>query len=253
MIKKQSIMFAAFTAAILLQSASLHAEEEVLSTLGCMLQPSKTVQISSPVHGVLDSVQVKRGDSIKKGTTLFQLKAGVEKKAVQLALVRAKFAKRKVARNKELFDQEILTEHERDEIETEYLIARSELHLQQEELALRKVLSPINGVVVNSFNNKGEYVTSEPIMSLATLNPLHIDLLLPSTYFGQISLKQQLLIKPESNMIDAKTAKVIIVDPLIDSASGTFRVQLQMSNPGNKIPAGIRCSAQITSKPPASK
>jgi len=86
-------------------------------------------------------------------------------------------------------------------------------------------------------------------MSLATLDPLHIDLLLPSTYFGQISLKQQLLIKPESDTIDARIAKVIIVDPLIDSASGTFRVQLEMSNPGNKIPAGIRCSAQIINEP----
>ncbi len=38
----------------------------------------------------------------------------------------------------------------------------------------------------------------------------------------------------------------ITVDPLIDPASGTFRVQLVMTNPGNRIPAGLRCSAQKT-------
>ena len=248
MIKKQSVMFSVAAAFMFAQVGSIHAEEQALSTLGCMLEPSEKVQVSSPVTGVLDKVLVKRGDSIKKGDRLFQLNAGVEREGVKLATVRAEFAQRKSQRNQELYDQDILTAHERDEIETELLIANSELRLKQQELNLRKVYSPINGVVVNRFNNKGEYVNIDPIMSLATLDPLHVDLLLPSSYFGEISVKQELLIKPASDMIDARMAKVIIVDPLIDPASGTFRVQLRMSNPKNKIPAGLRCSAQIISK-----
>lgn len=31
----------------------------------------------------------------------------------------------------------------------------------------------------------------------------------------------------------------------VDSVSGTFRVQLVMANPLNKIPAGLRCSARL--------
>ncbi|WP_299196033.1 efflux RND transporter periplasmic adaptor subunit [uncultured Amphritea sp.] len=245
--KKQHVMFMLAAGLMFTQPGSLHADELTLSTLGCMLEPSEKVQISSPVTGVLDKVQVKRGDSTKKGESLFQLKAGVEREAVQLARVRAEFATRKQQRNKDLYDEDILTANERDEIETEVLIAKSELRLKQQELELRRVSSPINGVVVNRFNNEGEYVTTDPILSLATLDPLHVDLLLPASYFGKISLKQALLIKPESDEIAAITAKVNIVDPIIDSASGTFRVQLVMPNPGNKIPAGIRCTAQAVS------
>ena len=173
----------------------------------------------------------------------------MEKESVELARVKAEFAKRKAERNKDLYNDDILTIHERDEIETELLIAETELRLKKQELALRTVYSPINGVVVDRFNNKGEYVNIDPIMDLATLDPLHIDLLLPANYFGQITLGQKLMIKPESDTIDARIAKVIIVDPLIDPASGTFRVQLVMSNPDNKIPAGIRCGAQLINKP----
>lgn len=245
----KQVMFMLAAGLLFTQAGSLHADELTLSTLGCMLEPSEKVQISSPVSGVLDKVQVKRGDSIKKGQSLFQLKAGVEREAVQLASVRAEFAKRKQQRNMDLYDEDILTANERDEIETEVLIAKSELRLKEQELELRKVSSPINGVVVNRLNNEGEYVNTDPILSLATLDPLHVDLLLPASYFGKIALKQELLIKPESEVIAAKPAKVIIVDPLIDSGSGTFRVQLLMRNPGNKIPAGIRCTAQPVSKP----
>jgi len=89
MIKEQLVMCIFAGVFMVTQASNLYAEELVLSTLGCMLQPSKKVQISSPVAGVLDKVLVKRGDSIKKGNTLFQLKAGVEKEAVKLASVRA--------------------------------------------------------------------------------------------------------------------------------------------------------------------
>jgi len=246
---KHIIILTSAASFMLASTSSSAAEELTLSTLGCMLEPSKKVQVSSPVTGVLERVRVKRGDSVKKGSTLFQLKAGVEKENVELARVKAEFTKRKAQRNKDLYKDDILTMHEKDEIETELHIAEAELRLKKQELALRTVYSPINGMVVNRFNSEGEYVNIDPIMELATLDPLHIDLLLPASYFGQITLGQKLSIKPESDTIDARMAKVIIVDPLIDPASGTFRVQLVMSNPDNKIPSGIRCSAQLVSKP----
>ena len=246
---KQLIIQISAASFMLTSIGSSGAEKSTLSTLGCMLEPSENVQVSSPVTGVLDSVRIKRGDRVKKGNTLFQLKAGVEKERVELARVKAEFAKRKAQRHKDLYQDDILTIHERDEIETELLIAETELRLKKQELALRTIYSPINGVVVDRFNNKGEYVNIDPIMNLATLDPLHIDLLLSASYFGQITLGQKLMIKPESDTIDARIANVIIVDPLIDPASGTFRVQLVMNNPDNKIPAGIRCSAQLINKP----
>jgi hypothetical protein len=35
------------------------------------------------------------------------------------------------------------------------------------------------------------------------------------------------------------------VDRVIDAASGTFGVRLQLSNPGNRIPAGLRCTVRF--------
>lgn len=221
------------------------AQDEPLATLGCMLEPSQKVAVSSPVPGVLDRVDVKRGDTVKAGALLFQLKAGVEQEQVALAKAKADFAERKAQRNQELYQADILTMHERDEIETELLLARSELRLREEDAALRTVRSPISGVVVNRHYTKGEYVNIDPVIELANLNPLHIDLLLPASYFGQIKKGQSLLIQPESPTIAESQATVDIVDPLIDPASGTFRIQLTMPNPGNNIPAGLRCRAQL--------
>lgn len=236
------------TVFVLLSFSNVKANEAVLETLGCMLEPSKKVQVSSPVAGVIDSVKVKRGDHIKKNDILFQLNAGVEKELVELARVKVEFSGRKLERNRKLYNDDILSVHERDEIETELITAEAELRLKEQELKLRTVYSPISGVIVNQLFNKGEYVNVDPVIHLATLNPLHVDLLLPARYFGKISVNEELMIKPETDIIRSKKAKVIIVDPLIDPASGTFRVRLKMDNPKNKIPAGIRCSAQTINK-----
>ena len=77
-----------------LSTVGLAASSKELSALGCMLQPSKIVEVSSPVSGVLEDVLVKRGDIVESGNILFHLKAGVEKAGVELARVKANFAKR---------------------------------------------------------------------------------------------------------------------------------------------------------------
>lgn len=240
------ISLAAAIILVQLATASSAASQAKLRSLGCMLQPSKIVEISSPVPGVLEEVSVRRGDLVEQGNILFQLKAGVEKAGVELARVKAEFAQRKAERNLDLYEDDLLSIHERDEIETELLLSKMELMLKEQELALRTVASPIDGVVVDRLQDEGEYVNVNPVIRLATLDPLHIDLLLPAEYFGKIAVGQKLLIKAAPAMGKARKAKVITVDPLIDPASGTFRVQLAMTNPGNLIPAGLRCSAQKT-------
>lgn len=217
-----------------------------LELLGCILEPSVKVQVSSPVPGVIRDVPVKRGDHVKKGQVLFRLRAGVEAAAVELARVKVGFAERKKERNKDLFEDNLLSPHERDEIETEMRIAQSELALKEEELALRTAYSPVSGVITERHFGGGEYVSVDPVISLATLDPLHVDLLLPAGYFGRIGKGDRLMVHPESPVNGAYEARVNIVDPLVDPASGTFRVQLVLPNPGVKLPAGVRCSVSLT-------
>jgi multidrug efflux pump subunit AcrA (membrane-fusion protein) len=46
-------------------------------------------------------------------------------------------------------------------------------------------------------------------------------------------------------MDETLPARVDAVDPVIDAASDTFRIRLLLPNPGNTIPAGIRCSVTL--------
>ncbi len=224
-----------------LLSAAAAAQTD-LPVLGCMLEPSEKVEVSSPVSGVLQAIPVERGQQVRRGKVLFSLHSGVEQAAVELAKEKAGFAGRNLSRNEELYADDLLSPHERDEIETEKLLAELELRVAREELALRSVKSPISGVVVERNNSPGEYVSVDPILTVASLDPLYVDVLLPYENFGQLNKGDSLLVRPAPPVGGEYRASISIVDPIIDAASSTFRIRLELDNSDNAIPAGIKCS-----------
>jgi hypothetical protein len=52
-------------------------------------------------------------------------------------------------------------------------------------------------------------------------------------------------VTPELPDAGERMAKVTLVDRIIDPASNTFRVRLELPNPGNDLPAGLRCKVAI--------
>jgi multidrug efflux pump subunit AcrA (membrane-fusion protein) len=52
-------------------------------------------------------------------------------------------------------------------------------------------------------------------------------------------------VRPETPVGGELEAKVMVVDSLIDAASGTFGVRLELPNPGRRIPAGLRCRIEF--------
>lgn len=212
-----------------------------IEVIGCMLEPSRQVDVSSPVGGVIDTIRPDRGDSVGQGTLLFSLRSGVEMAAVELATVRANFAARNVERNRDLYSDDLLSPHERDELETEQLVAQTELRAAKAELDRRVIYSPISGVVIDRFSEKGEYVSVDPVLRLARLDPLHVEVLMPANQFGQYALGESLDVMPEEPVGGKYSGKITAIDPIIDSASGTFRLRLNLPNPKKRLPAGIRC------------
>lgn len=217
-----------------------------IPTLGCMLEPSKRVEVSSPIASVIEEIQVTRGQKINKGQLLFKLHSGIESASVGLAAAKSEFAQRNAQRNAELFGDDLLSSHERDEIETEKLIAAMELKVKQEELAMRTVYSPVDGVVIDRHNNVGEYVSTKPVLEVAVLDPLFVDVLMPFERFRDFTKEQLLDVILPAPINSQHTAKITIIDPIIDSASGTFRMRLELANQNYTIPAGVACKLKTT-------
>ena len=170
----------------------------------CLIEPYVDSHVSSGVPGVIESVEVKRGDRVKKGQVLARLKSGVEQAAYDLAKARSEFATRKLVRNEDLVEEQLISSNEKDEIETEALLSKLELREAREILRLRTIRSPIDGVVAYVTASPGEHVASDEIIRISQLDPLNVEVVLPVAIHGLIRREMTAKVRPEAPFDDVQ-------------------------------------------------
>jgi RND family efflux transporter MFP subunit len=244
--------------------------------LGCLIQPFQEAEVGTQVVGVLDSVLVERGDFVKKGQPLAQLNSDVERAAVASAKVRAEsyaelqaaasnhdFAQKKRVRTQDLYRKSFVSQQVKDQAITEAEVAemrlkqaresqrqaKHELALASAQMAQRTIRSPLSGVVVERYLSEGERVEEKPVVKVAAIDPLRVEVIVPATYFSRIKPGMVGTVKPDMAEADPRTATVIVVDRVIDAASNSFRVRLELPNPDNALPPGLRCKVDFEAMP----
>jgi RND family efflux transporter MFP subunit len=233
-----------------------------------LIEPHMMVAVGTSVAGVLQNVAVDRGDTVHKGQVLARLKSDIERATMELARTRAEmeanllarrkeldYARRREQRVRRLYTENAIPEHEWDEIETKRILseyklanalenkrlARMELARAIEMVKETTIHSTVSGIVVERFLTTGEYVEDHPILKVAQIDPLSVEVVLPMQVFGVIEVGMTATVKPEAPVGGVYTATVRIVDQFIESASGTFRVRLELPNPDNTLPFGLKC------------
>jgi len=240
-----------------------------------MIEARQAVEIRSPVEAVIEQVHVRRGDTVKKGQLLVTLASGPERAMLELAQSRARMqgelkaaearveiTSKKAQRAEELFKQNFLSNNARDEAAAELQLATEELRRVRETqklnelearrasevLAMRSIRSPLSGVVVEVMLKPGEFgaiTFKDPIMKLAEIDPLHVEVVLPVSQYGLVKAGQKASVMPEAPVGGRYETTVKLVDKVLDAASGTFGVRLELSNRKFEIPAGVRCRVQF--------
>ncbi len=269
---------AVFLTAALAITVSQQLKAQDYTELDCLVRPEMYIELSSPVDTTMTDIMVKVGDSIKKGQPLIQLENSVQKVKVELAKKQAAstseienrkiqltYAQRNKQRIANMFTKKSVSQLEKDKADTEFSLARLELVKAREqhvlaqlalkqteaELALRTLKSPIDGIVVDTYARVGESVADRNIMRLAQIDPLSVELIAPTEYFGLIKKGMEGDIYPEKPADKTFKATVTVVDQLIDPASGSFTVRMALPNPGDELIGGVNCQARFAFKPPS--
>lgn len=240
--------------------------------MGCLIEPDQVAEVGSQVVGVVERIEVERGANVVAGQPLLRLRADVERANAGAAQTRARIdadvraaqanltlAEQKTRRAESLVEQGFVSaqaaELARGEAEVarqklrqvrgQQSISREETRVAEAQLALRTVRSPFTGVVVERYVNLGERVEERPLMRVAVINPLRVELMVPTSMYGSLSVGDKVSIRPELPGAAQVVATVRHVDQVLDAASNSFRVRLTLPNPELQLPAGLRCKADL--------
>lgn len=246
------------------------------ATYECLIEPLQAVEIRSPVVGLLDKVHVRRGDRVNKGEVIATLESGAERAATDLARFRSEmtgpvttaqskieFSQRKFVRRRDMHADKLMSGQDKDEAESELKLAEAELVVSRENkqlahiewrqqsslLNLRTIRSPFNGVVVDQLLYPGEVVEpsadKKPILKLAQIDPLRVHVMLPIAQFNQVKAGMTAEVISEAPFNGRYAGRVTVVDRVIDAASGTFGLFVELANPKHEIPAGLKCRVEF--------
>jgi RND family efflux transporter MFP subunit len=245
--------------------------------LNGVIHPSQVVEISGGVlTGVLEDILVDRGDEVDNGELLAILDSRLDEANLRLARARvdlvaaleASLAARDYyadayERAQNLFEQGVVSTEIRDRAEEEALLAESRWRVEQEShtlwrmelersevaLEMRQIVSPIDGVVIDRMVDPGEFVGQATLLSIAQLDPLYVEVVAPASLYGSIQVGATATVLPGEPVGGSYQAQVTVVDKVLDAASNTFRVRLELPNPDRQLPAGLRARVRLPVQP----
>lgn len=243
----------------------------------CLIKPRQVVDIRPASQGIIEKVHVQRGDQVKAGQVLVTLDAGYEQATAELAKYRStmkgairssesrvEYSTLKHGRREKLVAQNYVSAQDRDEAATEKRLAEAELmeakdnqrvaeyeyKRAQEQLRLRTVKSPFNGIVVDRLMHPGELADTSDnrkvILKLADISMLHVEALLPVEAFKKVTQGAEYEVFPEQPIGGKVMAKAKVIDKVLDPGSGTFGVLFEIPNKNFELPAGIKCKVSIS-------
>ncbi|WP_420382222.1 efflux RND transporter periplasmic adaptor subunit [Novosphingobium sp.] len=239
----------------------------------CVIEPYQTIKLATQAVGVVSKLYFDRGDFVAKGQVLGRLADDVEKANLSLAQTRSQdrfsigaleaklaFLHARQARAEKLVERHFVTPALRDEVVSDahvaeqqleqarlaVQVARLEVVQTQKVLDQKMIRSPFSGYVTEILLHPGEFRDEKSaILKLAQVDPLRVEVYVPTRYFGRIRRNSIAMVSPEAPLKGAYPARVDVVDSVIDAASGTFGIRLIMANPRRVLPAGLQCQVRF--------
>ncbi|MDB5772901.1 MAG: hypothetical protein JWM42_3275 [Burkholderia sp.] len=246
--------------------------------IGCLIEPERVAELGSPAIGVIKSIHVERGDRVQKGQVIAVLQDDVERASLEVAdsrsnaeaevraaLISLELARQRRERAEDLHAKGFIAAQALDQTIAETRVAEEKLLQAREqkralgkELALarvrlseRTIRSPFDGVIVERYFSAGERVEEKPMVRVARVDPLRVEVVMPSNMYGKVKVGTTARVMPDLPGMAPVTATVSLVDKVLDPASGTYRVRMMLPNAKASIPAGLRCKVEFASGPVA--
>jgi multidrug efflux pump subunit AcrA (membrane-fusion protein) len=103
----------------------------------------------------------------------------------------------------------------------------------------------VDGVVTDRVLSAGEFTKQGAIVKLAQLHPLRVEVIVPVAFLGRIKPGMRATVVLDPPLRETWAARVKVVDRVVDAASATFGVRIELPNPNFRIPAGIKCKVRF--------
>lgn len=250
-----------------------HEFREEISAVGT-LKAREVSPLSPKVAGTVTGVLVDVGDRVKNGQVVIRLdrtNLDLAVKQVRAALAAAEAAilqanaqferaEKDYIRATELLKERVIPQSRFDAVEAAFKTARETVssvtaQRNQAKAALGSALehlndtdirSPITGAVVERNVEIGQAVApGVQLLRIVDQTSLKADIDLPEGDIGRVAIEATAMITVDSFPEEEFSGKVIVINPMVDRQTRTFRVRIQVPNQAGKLVDGMFAKVKL--------
>jgi RND family efflux transporter MFP subunit len=242
----QATFITAFLAMATLPGGAESVSPSVLEA-DAVLLPARSVRLSLPVEATLRELRVKEGDFVEKGNVLAVLYSPAESLERDRAEKQHELAAFELKVSDKLRADAIVSEEQARQKQINHDVASIDALRARAVLADKTLVAPFDGCVLRIYKEPGETVSRvEKIIEMVDYATLYAESYLESTWLGAVRRGSAARIVIPQLGDQTHDATVKNVDPVVDPASGLFRVRLVIDNSDYAIPSGVPAKVIFT-------
>jgi multidrug efflux system membrane fusion protein len=205
------------------------------------------VEVRAEVEGVVQALHFEKGDRVKTGQVLCELKMNDRGARLAEAQALADQRQKEYEVAKKLFQDGFRSKTQMAQAEASLQAARAAVNTQAISANNTRIKAPFDGVIDDRYVNVGDYmrpgdkcallIAPEPFLATATLNEQEV---------GSVTVGDPATVKLVTGEI--VQGKVRFVADRADTATRAFRVEVELPNPEAKLRDGVSADIRIPVK-----
>lgn len=196
--------------------------------------------VIAKVAGEIREILVEEGDQVGEGQILARLDGDRLRLELNESQARLRKLQRDFQRNKDLKEKGLISEGDFENIQYELEALQASYNLASLELDYTQIRAPISGVVSERFIKLGNTISvGEPIFRVTSYEPLIAYLHIPEREYRQIAPGQPVRIDIDALSGVPIFANVTRVSPIVDPATGTFKITIEINDAERRIKPGM--------------
>ena len=204
------------------------------------LEAFAEADVIAKVHGEIRNILVEEGDEIKKGQVLARLDGDRLRLELNESEARLRKLQREYERNVDLKGTGLISEGDFEKIKFEMDALQASFNLAKLELDYTQIRAPIEGVIAERYIKLGNTVNvGDPLFRVTGLEPLVAYLHVPEREYRNIDSGQFVQIEIDALQGEPIIASVSRVSPIVDPATGTFKITVEITDEERRIKPGM--------------
>jgi membrane fusion protein (multidrug efflux system) len=196
--------------------------------------------VIAKVEGEVREVLVEEGDDVEEGQILARLDGDRLRLELNESQARLRKMQRDFERNKELREKGLLSEGDFEKLRYDLEALQAAFNLARLELDYTQIRAPITGVVSERYIKLGKTIgVGESAFRVTSFDPLVAYMHVPEREYRRIGAGQPVQIGVDALAGEKIYASVTRISPVVDPATGTFKITIEIRDAERRIKPGM--------------